>query len=677
MKTLDEAMIIFLITMMINADNSLENPRLETFVLSQDDVEDAKSDVSNSYLEEFDKTSTTIEKTPCEDSCKNSEESANLQCSCSINCTDFGDCCIDAPVNATKEQKFSCLRALYSDSYYFMVTQCLETWKNNEIEIMCTSESEENSLTNLPVSNKFTGMTYKNIYCALCNDDFNIIPWTIIMKSKVDHKKISSEDIQKVITPSIYKLNTISIKPCKWDDSIISECPNDSIDARCYTYYAPVYNSYADIAYKNKYCAQCNGDYTDVQCLKNVDYNTFYVTKYGMGIGYSLLLDIDFTNGGNIVGEIDKCPILHIYDPWKEKCVNVFCSYNSTKCNDTEQLCRKYVKGEYRKLENGSVILNNYDIILKKEEYQKLNNSAIFVCKNVSNVERFVKFGEVYGYLTVICTSVSLFCLFLKIINYVCSEHPKKLPNTIICYLSISLFSAQLLFLVTINKIHYHTLCVASAILIHYTFLCSFFWNNVLSYDLWCTFSMMRAKKPTYSKTKMIKYSIYGWFLPVLIVLLAVLFEYALPESILKPNYAYTVCWFSSKISLLVFFALPIAILLMINTAFFISTAVHIAILSKGAKISLENSTCKERVRFQLYIKLALIMGITWIFGFIAAYCDNDILWYLFITLNGLQGVYILLAFTNFKFPTNLYYKRSSCSSTRSLTTQTSVSSRV
>ena len=38
-------------------------------------------------------------------------------------------------------------------------------------------------------------------------------------------------------------------------------------------------------------------------------------------------------------------------------------------------------------------------------------------------------------------------------------------------------------------------------------------------------------------------------------------------------------------------------------------------------------------------------MGFTWIFGYIAAFTDVEALWYIYIILNSLQGVFIFIAF--------------------------------
>ena len=43
--------------------------------------------------------------------------------------------------------------------------------------------------------------------------------------------------------------------------------------------------------------------------------------------------------------------------------------------------------------------------------------------------------------------------------------------------------------------------------------------------------------------------------------------------------------------------------------------------------------------------QVSTLMGFTWIFGFVAAFVGEGWMWYVFIVLNSLQGVYIFVAF--------------------------------
>ncbi len=47
-----------------------------------------------------------------------------------------------------------------------------------------------------------------------------------------------------------------------------------------------------------------------------------------------------------------------------------------------------------------------------------------------------------------------------------------------------------------------------------------------------------------------------------------------------------------------------------------------------------------------IFFQIATLMGFTWIFAFAAAFSGVVALWYIYIIINSLQGLYIFFAFT-------------------------------
>ena len=64
-----------------------------------------------------------------------------------------------------------------------------------------------------------------------------------------------------------------------------------------------------------------------------------------------------------------------------------------------------------------------------------------------------------------------------------------------------------------------------------------------------------------------------------------------------------------------------------------------------GNKEEEERILYKRRVGFLLYIKLSILLGLTWVFGLVASIMDMPSLWYPFIILNSLQGTFIFVFF--------------------------------
>lgn len=139
-----------------------------------------------------------------------------------------------------------------------------------------------------------------------------------------------------------------------------------------------------------------------------------------------------------------------------------------------------------------------------------------------------------------------------------------------------------------------------------------------------------------------------------------------------EPHYVLVMggsCWIRSGSGNLLFFGLPIAIILIVNGIYFILTIYNIRQKKKAQKqtslrrFSRAKLPGDEDVKF--YIQMAVIMGFTWIIGFFLTSIKwpNDthlyilfyVLTYMFIILNASTGVLILFAFLFKKEIKSLY----------------------
>lgn len=86
-------------------------------------------------------------------------------------------------------------------------------------------------------------------------------------------------------------------------------------------------------------------------------------------------------------------------------------------------------------------------------------------------------------------------------------------------------------------------------------------------------------------------------------------------DSPVNPRYGDIICWVSSKMALVVFFAIPLGLLLLINATLFVISAHNIAQARASARVLGR----QEDLKMAIYIKLTLVMGLTWVLGFLAA----------------------------------------------------------
>ena len=107
-------------------------------------------------------------------------------------------------------------------------------------------------------------------------------------------------------------------------------------------------------------------------------------------------------------------------------------------------------------------------------------------------------------------------------------------------------------------------------------------------------------------------------------------------------GYGVETCWINDIDSALVAFVAPLALSLLFNLFSFIWI---IANLCKSSAVK-NNTGKRNQLRVRLYVAVFSVMGLTWIFGFIAILARNTWAWYPFIILNSTQALVVTLSFS-------------------------------
>merc|ERR1711974_398581 len=102
-------------------------------------------------------------------------------------------------------------------------------------------------------------------------------------------------------------------------------------------------------------------------------------------------------------------------------------------------------------------------------------------------------------------------------------------------------------------------------------------------------------------------------------------------------------CWSSHKFSLIIFFFIPFAVIMFLNLVFFLMSAYFVW---ETTRSSAKITTSGPKSNFYLYARLSTLMGLTWVSGVVAAVLDVEFVWYIFLVLNTLQGLFILVFFS-------------------------------
>ncbi|RXG59750.1 putative G-protein coupled receptor Mth-like 4 [Armadillidium vulgare] len=454
---------------------------------------------------------------------------------------------------------------------------------------------------------------------------------------------------------------------------------------KCQFYSMKVYDKSKNVLYKNPHCAKCNFASLSKEEFSCNDLATYFAFRkqYGTRIGgaFSILFRITDQSPR-------KCPKRNeIWNPFNDQCSKIICGIgrvlkkgecvkneneNYTR-NDTQNSsllnnCPTIPVTNFTMYENDSIYYYTGDRFYDKGDYELLNDSVILICAE-SNYY-FKKNYIVSYYVTVVVLSISLVCLAFHISLYFCYSRLRTWHGRNLVSLCFSLFMAQFLFLTGTTATENFGFCVFMAVCIHFFWLASFFWMNILSIDVWRTFKAKYSHNSNNRKVFLI-YNLYSWGVPFIIVMVSLTLDLASKNLKYKPNYAgideAELCWINNKYGLLCFFLLPIAIIMTENVILFTITSYLIYSQSKETRfarfksqsmkigneqnLSAEEDKVKKQVnnnnkiRFVLYLKLGILQGLTWVFGFLASYVDSQVCWKTFTILNGLQGAAIVLSF--------------------------------
>lgn len=169
---------------------------------------------------------------------------------------------------------------------------------------------------------------------------------------------------------------------------------------------------------------------------------------------------------------------------------------------------------------------------------------------------------------------LSILCSVILIFVYVIIGEHKTLPGKNVICISFSLIVTYILLSVDLmlRPMIPYSICYAMGVTVQITFLATFFWTNVMSYDIMKT--MASVKPDSIRTSKFWKYSAYAWSMTLVCVLPAVVIDLTdVVPDVYRPKFGVKKCWLSGQLSFLLYFNLPVGLTLASNCIFFVLTA--------------------------------------------------------------------------------------------------------
>ncbi|KAK2156936.1 hypothetical protein LSH36_202g10040 [Paralvinella palmiformis] len=519
------------------------------------------------------------------------------------------------------------------------------------VRVKKTAETGKYQYLNfIPVIGWNVNVVYRNAFCALCNNEFRFLFFNLELFSRrafaVEELRNSSALRNRLREAQLHRkyryraptgfrtracIATVSDCPSTWtDNSTARTCGGATALVRDYV---------TGRVYRNENCALCNAvNETRLRCESRYLVSAKYPPIPNFPLPYALLIDV---NTGIL--RPSSAGVGYARQPVADE-------------EEVLPVCRRRIIASGSNLlaeftVTGLVSDGSCDRLECPVGYVHPTNRDRSTCVPSTgedvNVTYVFKFGAGLGYLTLVGNCLSMVGLSVLLTVYAAVGCLRNTPGKCLMSLAASLLISQLLFTVAADQTDAGIVCVLVAIVEHYLFLAYAIWMNVMAFDVWRAFRIgspsYRASAKSRAKTFAL-YSLYAWIAPFPVVTLSVLADQF--ELGVRPRYGQQFCWISDRRALLWFFGLPLGGVVLANSVFFLCTLHNIRVTSAAtACLRRPSDVTSSRRRLVLYVRLAVVMAMTWLSGFLAALVDHVILWYAFTLANAFQGLYICAAF--------------------------------
>ncbi|XP_076866148.1 adhesion G protein-coupled receptor E5 isoform X2 [Brachyhypopomus gauderio] len=230
--------------------------------------------------------------------------------------------------------------------------------------------------------------------------------------------------------------------------------------------------------------------------------------------------------------------------------------------------------------------------------------------------------------ITWVGLSLSLVCLFISILTFGFIRSIQSTRTTIHLHLCISLFAADLIFLIGITQTENQVGCAFVAGLLHFFFLAAFCWMCLEGVQLFRMVVLVfnTTLKPVYLMAA-------GYGVPALIV--------AISAAINAKGYGTRRhCWLNLEDGFIWSFFGPVCFIIVVNAFFFLITVWKLA--EKFSSLSQDLSNLHKVKTFTITAVAQLcVLGTMWIFGCFQFDNGSLAMSFLFTILNSLQGVLV------------------------------------
>ena len=288
---------------------------------------------------------------------------------------------------------------------------------------------------------------------------------------------------------------------------------------------------------------------------------------------------------------------------------------------------------------------------------------------NNTQMENILGYPLIYSTLSYIGVSIDFVSCLLFLLTFFLFKDLRTFFSKLMVNFVFSILLGDVIFLFGgpfFTFISLPNLCIAVGIILHYVYLCRFFWMTVMwSEMVKNTYNIRKLNKSPPKNWKLLTlYILLAWLIPLVIVIPTIIVNFTVDSSV---NYGIGGgCWINQPIALIVTFVIPVGLSIVFNVIAFVIVMVVIGcIRCRPIASSLGSTEWKKQTwkDFRFALALLTVTGLSWVFGFLALFASHlSWAWYLFIIFNTTQALTIVVAFLFTKKVFHLYRSVLCCS---------------
>ncbi|KAJ8722240.1 hypothetical protein PYW08_004642 [Mythimna loreyi] len=245
---------------------------------------------------------------------------------------------------------------------------------------------------------------------------------------------------------------------------------------------------------------------------------------------------------------------------------------------------------------------------------------------------------------------ISSFFLVLVLVVYCLLPKLQNLIGRVLMAYTLSILVTFLLkIIIHLGKESFETSkpCKTLTPMLYFAALSSFFWLNVMSFDVWWSLRGHRKRRDINRRGELVKflwYCLYAWGTPLLITAIVTTLDNIKLENLNIYKPPFSDCFVNDD-GVQYYFFIPIGVIIFVNIILFLLTVYNIWMIKRAVQRCQDSRSSKQDAnRFATYFKLSVIMGVSWCLELVPS---NTPLWIFILTntYNLFIGVAIFFLF--------------------------------